>query len=122
PLLLHSARCPSATGGGLQVTGTPTPPQDNGFKSLRGKSTIYSQEIQALRERVAARDFVAGRGTREERDVVRPYLDHAGSSLRLGARRPKVVVDAGNGTGGGAGGPRDPQRRRDRGARSARSG
>src|SRR5262249_36597117 len=86
--------------GGVQVTGSHNPPQDNGFKILRGKSTIYSQEIQALRERVAARDFVAGRGTREERDVVRPYLDHAGSSLRLGARRPKVVVDAGNGTGG----------------------
>ncbi len=86
--------------GGVQITGSHNPPEDNGFKILRGKSTIYSQEIQALRERLVARDFVAGAGTREERDVVRPYIDHARSRLVLGARRPQVVVDAGNGTGG----------------------
>ncbi|HEX7841951.1 MAG TPA: phosphomannomutase/phosphoglucomutase, partial [Kofleriaceae bacterium] len=34
------------------------------------------------------------------RDVIGAYLDHAAGMLRLGARRPRVVVDAGNGAGG----------------------
>src|SRR5437867_1648550 len=29
------------TGGGVQITGSHNPPEDNGFKILRGKSTIY---------------------------------------------------------------------------------
>jgi phosphomannomutase/phosphoglucomutase len=86
--------------GAIQLTGSHNPPEDNGFKIVRGRSTIYGEEIQAVRALVAARDFVAGSGTREERDVVRPYIDHAKGRLQLGPRRPKVVVDAGNGTGG----------------------
>jgi len=49
---------------------------------------------------VEAGDFVSGKGTREERDVERPYIDHAKSKIQLGPRRFKVVVDAGNGVGG----------------------
>jgi phosphomannomutase/phosphoglucomutase len=86
--------------GGVQVTGSHNPPEDNGFKILRGKTTIHGREIQELRERIVARDFLVGAGTREERDAVRPYIDHAKSRLRLGPRRPKIVVDAGNATGG----------------------
>ncbi len=37
-----------------------------------------------------------------ERDVLEPYLEHAQSTLQLGKRRFKVVVDAGNGAGGPA--------------------
>jgi phosphomannomutase / phosphoglucomutase len=86
--------------GGVQLTGSHNPPEDNGFKVLRGKSTIHGEEIQALRKLVETRDFVSGAGRHEERDVVRAYLDHARSRLKLGPRRPRVVVDAGNGTGG----------------------
>jgi phosphomannomutase / phosphoglucomutase len=86
--------------GGVEITGSHNPSPDNGFKILRGKTTIHGAEIQQLRKMVEARDFVSGRGTREERDVERPYVDHARSRITLGPRRPKVVVDAGNGVGG----------------------
>jgi phosphomannomutase / phosphoglucomutase len=86
--------------GGVQLTGSHNPPQDNGFKIVRGRSTIHGAEIQKLRELVVDRDFVSGKGSREEIDVVRPYIDNAKSRIQLGPRRPKVVVDAGNGTGG----------------------
>jgi phosphomannomutase / phosphoglucomutase len=86
--------------GAIQITGSHNPPEDNGFKIVRGRSTIHGEEIQAIRQRIERRDFVTGKGTWEERDVLTPYRAFAASKLELGPRRPKVVVDAGNGTGG----------------------
>jgi phosphomannomutase/phosphoglucomutase len=90
------------TDGGVQITGSHNPPEDNGFKTLRGKSTIHGAEIQALRKLIEATDYVTGKGTIEERDIIKPYLEMAKSRIELGPRRFKVVVDAGNGVGGTA--------------------
>src|SRR5262245_43096085 len=57
--------------GGVQITGSHNPPEDNGFKVLRGKTTIYGAEIQKLRELVESKHFTGGTGRLEERDVVR---------------------------------------------------
>ncbi len=88
--------------GGVQITGSHNPPEDNGFKILRGKSTLHGAEIQTLRTRVESRDFhrASSPGTYEQVDIQAPYLAHAVSALKLGERRFPVVVDAGNGTGG----------------------
>src|SRR5262249_19966663 len=86
--------------GGVQITGSHNPPEDNGFKILRGKSTIHGEEIQKLRALVEKRDFVSGRGSTQERDVNAAYVEMASSRIALGPRRFKVVVDAGNGVGG----------------------
>ena len=88
--------------GGIEVTGSHNPPEDNGFKIVSGRTTIHGDEIQAIRRRLASRDFVSGRGSASERDILAPYVAHARSRLELGPRRPKVVVDAGNGAGGPA--------------------
>jgi phosphomannomutase/phosphoglucomutase len=95
------------TDGGVQITGSHNPPEDNGFKILRGKSTIHGAEIQQIRGMVEKSDFITGpkRGTVESRDVQAPYLEHAISKLQLGPRRFPVVIDAGNGTGGVTCGP-----------------
>jgi len=86
--------------GGVQITGSHNPPEDNGFKILRGKSTIHGAEIQALRELIEKRDFETGLGVVTERDIQDAYIDVAASKIKLGPRRFKVVVDAGNGVGG----------------------
>jgi phosphomannomutase/phosphoglucomutase len=90
--------------GGVQITGSHNPPEDNGFKILRGKTTIHGAEIQELRKLVEARDFENARepGNVAERDIIGPYLEMAASRIELGKRRFKVVVDAGNGVGGPA--------------------
>jgi phosphomannomutase/phosphoglucomutase len=88
--------------GGIQITGSHNPPEDNGFKIVSGRTTIHGAEIQAIRGILARKDFIAGAGRVEERDVVGPYVDHARARLQLGPRRPRVVVDAGNGAGGPA--------------------
>lgn len=88
------------TDGGVQITGSHNPPEDNGFKTLRGKTTIHGAEIQALRKLVETQDFETGRGSVETRDILGPYADMVASRIELGERRFKVVVDAGNGVGG----------------------
>src|SRR6185312_5178778 len=80
--------------GGVQITGSHNPPEDNGFKILRGKSTIHGAEIQALRELIEKRDFETGLGVVTERDIQDAYIDVAASKIKLGPRRFKVVVDA----------------------------
>jgi phosphomannomutase/phosphoglucomutase len=86
--------------GGVMITGSHNPPEDNGFKIMRGRGTIYGAEIQKLRELVESRHFSGGRGAREERDAITPYLAFAREHIELGPRRMKVVIDAGNGAGG----------------------
>jgi phosphomannomutase/phosphoglucomutase len=92
--------------GGVMITASHNPGEDNGFKIMRGRGTIYGAEIQALRARVEA--HLGRRGpspegastTVREVDILGPYIDHLAGSLRLGPRRIKLVLDGGNGTGG----------------------
>jgi phosphomannomutase/phosphoglucomutase len=87
----------------VMITGSHNPPEDNGFKIMVGSETLYGAAIAKLRDRVAALlDQPAPHPHRgmHSRDVIGPYVDRAVAELRLGKRRCKVVVDAGNGAGG----------------------
>lgn len=87
--------------GGIMITGSHNPPECNGFKICRGKSTIHGAEIQRLRELIDARDFETGSGSLRHESALAAYWERIAADV--GAARPlKVVVDAGNGTGGAA--------------------
>lgn len=86
--------------GLCMVTGSHNPPEYNGMKIGVGKTTLYGDAIQEIRRRVEREAFATGQGTVTPHDIVTPYQAYVAGNLRLGARRPKVVVDAGNGTGG----------------------
>jgi phosphomannomutase/phosphoglucomutase len=89
--------------GGVQITGSHNPPEDNGFKLVVGSETLHGAAIAALRDRVQqliAEPAPHAIKAMHSRDVIGPYLDHAYAMLRLGPRRPRVVIDAGNGAGG----------------------
>ena len=87
----------------VMVTGSHNPPQDNGFKIMIGSETLHGAAIAELRDEVAR---LIGEPARHpskpirSRDVIGAYVDYAVSMLELGARRFRVVVDAGNGAGG----------------------
>jgi phosphomannomutase/phosphoglucomutase len=88
--------------GGVMVTASHNPSEDNGFKIVQGRSTIHGAAIQRLRELIEARAFRTSPrpGNVTPRDILGDYVQTVTDNITLGPRRFKVVVDAGNGTGG----------------------
>jgi phosphomannomutase/phosphoglucomutase len=92
-------------GGGIQVTGSHNPPDMNGFKICLGKETLSGPQIQQIKDRmISLSDSVEAvtRGTITEKDLSNEYCDYLIEQSKnfLGRRKPKIVIDAGNGTGG----------------------
>jgi len=101
--VLYFAAHHLASAAAVMITGSHNPPEDNGFKLLVGSETLHGAAIAALRDQVQR--LITERAPHpikamHSRDVIGPYLDHACTMLRLGPRRPRVVIDAGNGAGG----------------------
>ena len=90
------------TEGGVMVTASHNPSEDNGFKIVQGRSTIHGAAIQRLRTIIEQRRFRVGDrpGTVRAHAILPDYVDTVAGNVSLGARRFKVVVDGGNGTGG----------------------
>lgn len=86
--------------GGVMITGSHNPPEENGFKLVCGESTIYGEDIQELKKMMENRNYISGRGHLEKRSANAPYLDMLKQKICLGPRRLKVAVDCGSGAAG----------------------
>ena len=84
---------------GVMITGSHNPPEHNGFKMMSGEDTLYGKTIQALYEIVRKGVFPRGEGRVASLDVVSEYQDYVARNVQF-SRPVKVVIDAGNGTGG----------------------
>jgi phosphomannomutase/phosphoglucomutase len=96
--ILYFAREHFGISGGVMITGSHNPPEDNGFKLACGEGTIYGDQIIKLRDMITANKFRSGSGTLHVRDVVDSYLQMLTDKIKLGGRPLKVAVDCGNGT------------------------
>ncbi len=96
--LFYFARVLYGIDGGIMVTGSHNPPEDNGFKLTMGYGTIHGEQIQRIREIADAGEFKTGAGSIERRDPKEAYMKDISERVQLGARNLKVVVDCGNGT------------------------
>ena len=92
--------------GAVMITGSHNPPEFNGFKVVCGSSTIHGESIQEIRRMIETgeADRPGGpppSGSEHQADVVTSYVAEVNSQFQF-PRRIRVVVDAGNGTGGPA--------------------
>jgi phosphomannomutase/phosphoglucomutase len=83
----------------VSVTGSHNPPDYNGLKVVIGGDTLYGEEIQQVRRRIEADDFLSGSGKRRAVDVLDAYLQRIASDVKL-ARPMRIAVDCGNGVAG----------------------
>lgn len=86
--------------GLCMITGSHNPADYNGMKVGVGRTTLYGEAIQEILRMVQKGEFASGQGKVTSHDIVTPYQDYVTRNLRLGRRKLKVVIDAGNGTGG----------------------
>ncbi len=87
--------------GGIMITGSHLPIDYNGIKLAHGKLALYGDQIQTLRQMIEADDFLVGDGAvNQDRDMIHRHMATIQSKVRLGGRKLKVAVDAGNGLSG----------------------
>lgn len=85
---------------GVMITGSHNPPEYNGFKIMSGHDTLYGETIQEIYRLIRDDKLLADReGTTAAYDLVPEYRDYVVAGIKP-ARKLKVVIDAGNGTGG----------------------
>ena len=98
--LTYFAAFELGTASCVSVTGSHNPPDYNGLKMVLGGHTLYGEQIQALRQRIASGDLCHGAGSLRQAEVGAAYLDRVCGDVKL-ARPMKIVIDCGNGVAGG---------------------
>jgi len=101
PMLYYVAATRGRRGchSGIMVTGSHNPKDYNGFKMVLAGRAIYGDDIQRLRTRMEAEDYVERAGRSAPMNIVPEYGARITGDCKL--KRPmKIVVDSGNGIPG----------------------
>ncbi len=85
--------------GGVMITASHNPGHYNGFKVLRGESTIYGADILELRDLAEANLPEPGGGRLERREARGEYVEYVSRSVTV-SRPVAFAADGGNGTSG----------------------
>ena len=100
PMLYYSVHSLNADGG-IMVTGSHNPPDNNGFKFMLGKSSFFGASIRELGALTGEGAYREGRGTQQNDPMLERYVDRL-SEESASLSPLKVVWDAGNGAVGEA--------------------
>ena len=101
PMLYASVHA-LGTEGGVMITGSHNPGDENGFKMMRGKASFFGGDIQSLRKVIEEERYSrpTERGSVERVDMQARYVEMVTSGIRLERTDLRFVLDAGNGAGG----------------------
>ena len=87
------------TDGGVMVTGSHNPPDQNGLKICIGTSSIHGSEIQGLYKLIERGTYTAGKGKVSSAKILDAYIDEIVKNVHL-SRKLSVIIDCANGMTG----------------------
>lgn len=88
-----------AADGGIMITGSHNPPDQNGIKMCIGTSSLYGAQIQQMKQMIEKKDFLSGSGKLTTREIIPDYFEYLFKAFKF-KRKLKIVVDCGNGMTG----------------------
>jgi len=97
--LLYFALFNLPVGGGVMITGSHNPTNENGFKICLGQSTIFGEQIQEIGRIMEVGEYLTGSAQLTNHSLTQEYIHYLAGILQPGPQKIKAVVDAGNGTG-----------------------
>ncbi len=93
--------CTQKLDGGIQVTASHNPAQDNGLKlSMADADAFSGDDLQDLHQRIVEERFLTGSGTSQVIDAITPYVEYLTKLFRGVGEGLSVAVDSGNGVAG----------------------
>lgn len=98
PVLYFAAQT-IGSGSGVMVTGSHNPPDYNGLKMVIAGTTLASEQIQALHQRIKENNFESGEGSFSEQEIIPQYVKRITDDVML-LKKLRVVIDCGNGAAG----------------------